>query len=281
MWRAIGLMCVGGCVLIGNAAAQALYQPTPEPTITAESADWYATRAPILHAGNTYYPAGVPVFFDGNSMVRSGWFRGVPLYADTTVEPFSMVLVPIGGRRLQPYERKREGDIVGTSGSRTPSFPTGPDTEAAVGTTGTVPPAGIMAPAPPVGPNPDAFQPPAPIGGVAPGANTPSANVAAIPPAVATQPEPRVRMAPAPRPARPATQFARSGIASGVVSIQYGGARWKLAGGAEPFDVERYVQVGNYRGFPVYALRTASKQPQQIFIVSTSGGVVTPYARIP
>jgi hypothetical protein len=277
MWRWIGVMCVSGCVLMGSAAAQALYQPTQEPTTTAETTDWYSNRSPIVHAGNTYYPAGVPVFFDGNVMVRTGWYRRVPLYADTTVEPFSIVLVPIGGKRLQPYERRREGDVVGTSGSRTPSFPTG---EAGTGTTGTAPPTGIMAPAPPVGPNPDAFQPPAPVGAVVPNANTPRSNVIALPAPPAKGPEPPIRMAPT-RVTRPQPQYSRSGLGTGVVSINYEGVRWKLAGGAVPFEVERFVQVGTYRGFPVYALRQAAKQPQRIFIVSTSGGLVTPYARIP
>ena len=280
MWRSLASMSLGAWMLVGSAAGQAQYQPTPEPTITAEASDWYNERSPIQHAGNTYYPAGAPVFFDGNSMVRSGWYRGVPLYADTTVEPFSIVLVPIGGRRLQPYERRREGDVEGTSGSRTASLPTGPESPG-VGTAGTVPPAGIMAPAPPVGPNPDAFQPPLPLGGVVPSANVPSATVA-VAPAPPNPPESRVRTLPArPRASTP-RQYSHGNLSS-AISIDYGGTRWKLAGEAVPFEVQRYVQVGTYRGFPVYTLRhsASAKAPQRIFIVSTLGGLVTPYVRTP
>lgn len=272
MWRWIGAICVGGCALIGSAAARALFQPTPPPSITAEAADWYHDREPIVHAGNTYHRAGAPVFFDGYVMVRTGWYRGVPLYADTTLEPFSIVLVPIGGRWLQPYERRREGELVGTVGSRAPSFPIERDIEAAVGTTGTTRPTGIMAPGPPVGPNPDVYERPAPA--------EPSAR-----PAPAGR-EPRIRMQPQAPARRSAAQFS-SAVSSGVVSINYEGRRWRLAGRAVALQGDRYVQVGEYHGFPVYALRHAPPAAgggsitDRIFIVSTSGGFLTPYVRIP
>src|SRR5688572_33397323 len=56
-------------------------------------------------------------------MVRVGHYNGVPLYADTTLEPHSIVFVPVGRGQMQPYERLRAGDLAGTSGSRLPSFP--------------------------------------------------------------------------------------------------------------------------------------------------------------
>jgi hypothetical protein len=76
-----------------------------------------------MYAGNLYYPAGAQVFFNANEMVRSGFYMGVPLYVRTTLEPFSVVFVPIGRGLMQPYERPRSGDLAGTAGSTTSNFP--------------------------------------------------------------------------------------------------------------------------------------------------------------
>src|SRR5438067_723364 len=73
------------------ASAQIQYRPTDVPIVTAENESWYVNGEPIQFAGDLYYPAGATVFFNGNSMVRSGHFNGVPLYTDTTLEPFSIV----------------------------------------------------------------------------------------------------------------------------------------------------------------------------------------------
>src|SRR5947208_6298554 len=105
------------------ARAQIQYRPTDVPIVTAENESWYVNREPIQFAGDLYYPAGATVFFNGNSMVRSGHFNGVPVYTDTTIEPFSIVYVPLSRGLMQPYERRRAGDIAGTTGSRAPSFP--------------------------------------------------------------------------------------------------------------------------------------------------------------
>lgn len=105
------------------AFAQGVSQPTPAPIVTAENDAWYRQRQAVPFAGDAYYPAGATVFFNGNTMVRCGHYNGVPLYMDATIEPYSAILVPIGGGMLQPYERVRRGELAGTSGSRTPSFP--------------------------------------------------------------------------------------------------------------------------------------------------------------
>src|SRR5207245_7484098 len=52
-----------------------------------------------------------------------------PLYVDATLQPGSMVYVPIGGRVMRPYERKRYGELAGTTGSRTPWYPIQRDVE--------------------------------------------------------------------------------------------------------------------------------------------------------
>src|SRR5215208_6465290 len=110
-------------LLAAPASAQVVSRATEAPIVTAENDPWYRLREPVQFSGDLYYPAGPEVFFNGNTMVRTGHYNGVPLYADTTLEPYSIVYVPIGSGRMQPYERVRRGELAGTAGSRTPSFP--------------------------------------------------------------------------------------------------------------------------------------------------------------
>src|SRR5712691_6159668 len=105
------------------AFAQIQSRPTDAPIVTADNESWYANREPIQFAGDLYYPAGASVFFNGNTMVRSGHYNGVPLYSDTTLEPYSVVYAPLERGVMQPYERLRQGSLAGTTASRTPSFP--------------------------------------------------------------------------------------------------------------------------------------------------------------
>src|SRR4030095_9199989 len=113
--------------------AQMMLRPTPFPVVTAENERWYLAGEPITSEGNIYYPTGAQVYFNPYEMVRSGYYRGIPLYSKTTLEPYSVVFVPIAGGLLQPYERRRDGDVAGTVGSTAPSFPVTRDVE---GTTG-------------------------------------------------------------------------------------------------------------------------------------------------
>src|SRR5688500_828024 len=111
-------------ILLGVAAfAQVNSRPTEAPIVTAENDSWYRRGEPVVVSGEFYYPAGPTTFFNGNVMVRVGHYNGVPLYANTTLEPHSIVLVPVGRNLMQPYERPRTGDLAGTTGSRLPSFP--------------------------------------------------------------------------------------------------------------------------------------------------------------
>src|SRR6187402_1286391 len=118
-------LLVSGLLTLAAApvAAQVLMRPTDAPLVSAAGESWYQLREPIQYAGELYYPAGAAIFFNGNSMVRTGHYNGVPLYADATRDPYSLVLVPIGGGQLQPYERRRRGDLAGTTGTTLPSFP--------------------------------------------------------------------------------------------------------------------------------------------------------------
>jgi hypothetical protein len=108
-----------------RASGQILSQPTPVPVLTADSERWYLTGEPITYAGAFYFPAGAQVFFNANEMVRSGFYMGVPLYSRTTLEPYSVVFVPLARGRMQPYERRRTGDLAGTAGSTAPALTAG------------------------------------------------------------------------------------------------------------------------------------------------------------
>jgi hypothetical protein len=61
------------------------------------------------------------------------------------------------------------------------------------------------------------------------------------------------------------------------VWLMYGDARWYSAGAAAPFSTERFVQIGDYHGFPVY--RAKEGDPDVIFIGVGPGGPVAPYKR--
>ncbi len=119
------LLCASFAVSLCAARVhtQIKLQPTPEPRVTAENEPWFQMREPVIFAGEYYYPGGPAIHFLANEMVPSGLYRGVPMYSRTTIEPNSVVFVPIGGGMMQPYERRRTGDLVGTTGSAVPSLP--------------------------------------------------------------------------------------------------------------------------------------------------------------
>jgi hypothetical protein len=203
-------------LLPGAVSAQLPYRPTPPPSRTAVNTTWYQERQSIFVSGDYYYPAGASVFFDANTMVLIGFYDGVPLYADMTLEPHSIVLVPVARGLMQPYERRREGYLVGTVGSRPPSFPVRRDVEASVGN---VP----AEPSPTLG--------------------TPSrVSTEPVAPAVVGEPGGPVW-----------TAIPPSGSAG--VWVEFGGARWTSQGHAVPFVPTLFERVGEYRGFPVYRSR--------------------------
>ena len=141
-------------------------QPTPPPTVTAESEPWFAARAPLLFGGTLYYPAGPQVHFNQNEMVRTGYFGAIPVYVRTTIEPGSVIFVPLSGGLMQPYERRRSSELPGTEGSErraAPAFDSSPTTFAdavqnpppprAVGTSGMIRKDPLASAARPVGLN--------------------------------------------------------------------------------------------------------------------------------
>src|SRR6478752_6750041 len=123
--RGRALLMVSALLLSATAQAQVTWQPTQPPLLTADNETWFQAGQSIEWNGDFYYPAGAPEAFNRYQMVRSGSYRGIPLYTDTTLEPYSIVFVPISGGRMQPYERPRTGMLAGTVGSRAPLLQAG------------------------------------------------------------------------------------------------------------------------------------------------------------
>ena len=77
------VICCAIVVCSGRSAlAQSTLQPAAPPLVTAETQQWYQNGEPLMYAGNVYYPAGAQVHFNGNEMVRTGFYQGVPLYSE-------------------------------------------------------------------------------------------------------------------------------------------------------------------------------------------------------
>lgn len=237
----------------GFASAQVDYRETPVPLVTAEREAWYLAGEPVMFAGNIYYPAGAQVHFRGSEMVRSGFHMGIPLYTRTTIEPYSIVYVPLQGGVMQPYERRRTGDLAGTVGSTTPSFPVGRPSEET----------GYMVP--------QAAAPP----GFAERIN-PLEMVAARPAgptAVGTSGY-------TPPPPAPVSAARRAETANGLF-IEFDSRRWFSAGPAVAFDAARMTRIGDHHGFPVYAEGSGDARTIYVPVTSETGGLVARYSLRP
>lgn len=247
-FRASMVSCLALVTLPTSVSAQAHWQPRPAPLVTADNEPWFRLGEPITFEGYVYYPAGARVFFDGNVMVRSGAFRGIPLYIDTTIEAYSRVFVPVTAGQLQPYERRRIGDAAGTTGSRAPSFPVSIAGEAA-----SEPAAVAMA-------GESALASPAKAADTKQGTNivTPTSGIARAP--------------------RNVVEAGLRPKGLNEVYVTYSGMRWRVAGKAVPRDDARFKQIGRSGNFPVLAERDQAHDPHIIYLPSRSG-FVTPYEK--
>ena len=259
MRRAVALILL--TFMPAPAVAQVQFRPTDVPIVTADNEFWYLNREPIQFAGDLYYPAGAMVFFNGNTMVRSGHYNGVPLYTETTLEPFSVVYVPLTRGLMQPYERPRQGSLAGTTASRAPSFPV------------SMTPASTPLPQAPASPT----TPPLPIGAI--GVYTPERTLtttgALMPATVGTG-----GVVPAPSPSTLATRnrlamaTAERPTTNDGVWIRYLAEKWISAGPAVPLTPEGFRVVGSYDGFPVFARRDRA---EQVIYVPSRQGLIAPY----
>ena len=235
-----------------TAAGQMTMRPTAAPLVTAENERWFVEGAPITYGGSFYYPAGAQTHFNPYEMVRSGNFEGIPFYTKTTLEPYSVLFVPIGGGLMQPYERRRDGDAAGTVGSTVPSFPVRRDSEV---TGAYFPQAGVE----PFLRYSDAdylTDEPAPRQ-MAPtattGANIPSQRPVVIGP---------MRSALSPK-----------GYNS--FYIDHDGRRWFNSGPAVELEPATFTRKGDYHGFPVY-VGPAGADTIYVAVAGGASGLLTP-----
>ena len=196
-----------------TAAAQVNYRPTPAPIVTAEGEQWYLDGSPVMVDGLVYFQAGAKEHFNPYEMVRSGSFRGIPIYVRPMLQTGSVVYVPLAGGLMQPYERRRTGELAGTTGSTAPSFPVDVATERT-----------FDAARLDVVTESEPLPPPVGTAGATPA------------PAVAT---PVAR----PRPPSPANG----------IFIRFRGERWYSQGTPIPFDASRMRRIGEHEGLPLYA----------------------------
>ena len=129
-------------------SAQAYPLRTAPPEVTAAAADWQLNSQSIIVSSTIFQPTRATRMFDGQVMVQVGVYQGVPVYADVTLEPNSVLYVPVARNQLRVYERRRDHELAATTGSQTPSLPVQNSARAraeerVVGTTGSIVPAGV------------------------------------------------------------------------------------------------------------------------------------------
>jgi hypothetical protein len=225
---------------VGN--AQVYSFGTPPPQVTASRAWWQIQSTPIVFSGLVYRPTGFVRPFDGNVMTQSGVFDGVPVYTDVTLEPFSVLYVPVA-RGMRQYERDRDADLAGTTGSQTPALPVSPLSAvgASTGTAG---------------------------GAIAVVTSTRgTSSTSTLRPMSADRSPAHIHMETVPQPRT-----------SDGVWIRYGDVTWYSDGEAVPYTPERFTEVGSYRGFPVYRER-AGGNTRRIWVAVVQGGPVAPYVQ--
>ena len=218
-------------VLLVLFSIPALAQVNERPIVTADNDDWFRLGQPIQFGGELYYPAGPDTFFDGNVMVRTGNYNGVPLYTNATLEPHSVVFVPIARGQMRPYQR-RSSPI---REMRAPStvFPV-------IVNTYTPAPAAVS---------------PAPVAVGTAGRD--SAPVAAGTTGhVVSQP-----------PSRAVVTLRRPEGNDGIW-ISYAGEKWVSAGPAIEMGTVALALVGDHAGFPVYM---AAGRQDVIYLPTTPG----------
>jgi hypothetical protein len=233
---------------VGNAQAYAFGAPMPE--VTAAAADWQVNSEPIVVNGLVYYPTRGFRIFDPSVMMQTGVYKGVPIYADVTLEVYSIAYVPVTRSNLRAYERKREGELAGTTGSRTPSFPVDIASDTVRESAGRVANTTDIAGATGTG------------GRTMP---TPS-------PAVGT-----TRASDSGRRRQPLMQSVPRPVGSNGVWLEFNGVRWYADGPAVSFTPNRFEPVGEYRGFPVYRDKNSGKS--EIWVSVVKDGPVAPYEK--
>ena len=230
-------------VLIPNVgSAQVFRFRTPPPEVSAGGAEWQLNSDPIVVGGLTYYPTRGFRLFDGQVMAQAGTYERIPVYSDTTMEPYLEVYVPLGSGRMRIYERRRDREAPAqrppiSRPSRVKTHLFGPPE----GLTSVRERSGLAERSFPVHPT-----------------------LPAIPDRDRTHHTSIITAVP------------HAGDANGVW-LEYQGARWYSDGPAVPFSPDRFEPVGAYEGFPVY--RDKILGGDDLWVAAVKDGPLAPYRR--
>jgi hypothetical protein len=226
-------------LLISHSAhAQTIWQPTPAPLVTAENAPWFSKGEPVHWNGDLYYPTRAVQHFDAFEMVRTGSFRGIPLYIDPMLEANSVVFVPLSGGLMQPYERQQTSQTL-AGYDAIAQAPSAPSRAAAY----------------------DPFVEPSPVA-------VASLRSIAEPMAIGTS----GRAVRAPASQVVSTLNPPTGVNG--IWVNYAGRRWFLAGKAIDYDAATLAEVGTYHGWSVFT----RDGDRSIIYIATTLGRLAPYA---
>src|SRR5437773_2729785 len=106
--------------IVGNALVPALVGSSPplqfgspQPEVTAAAAAWQVNGEAIVVQGLAYSPTRQFRMFDGNIMTQIDIYERVPVYVDATLQPFTVVYVPVGGTTMRAYEHS-PGQLAAT-----------------------------------------------------------------------------------------------------------------------------------------------------------------------
>jgi hypothetical protein len=255
-----GVVLILALLVPKTGSAQAYAYGTPAPEVTAATALWQAADAPIIVNGLVFFPTRGFRFFDAGVMAQTDVYEGVPVYADVTIEPYSIVYVPISRTTMRVYERRRDGALAGTTGSRTPSFPVEIATDTVLINTRRDDAAAAIAAA-------TAAAGPGLVGTSGVAVPVPASTAATIAPDRPRPSRMRVEITPGVRPSGP-----------NGVWLEFNGARWYADGAAAPFSPQRFEPIGEYRGFPVYRDKDTNSK-NAIWVSVAKDGPVAPYRR--
>ncbi|MGH9143486.1 MAG: hypothetical protein ACRD2I_20300 [Vicinamibacterales bacterium] len=229
---------------VGN--AQVFQFRTPPPDVSAAGADWQIDSEPIVVGGLTYYPTRGFRLFDGQVMAQTGMYENVPVYSDTTLEPYMEIYVPLGSGRMRVYERRRDRELAGTTGSHVPTFPVE---------------------------SPSAPQPPErPVGDT----DNVGTRGTFIPSGVSSSGSADIPQRSRPRRTTIITNVSHDRNANGVW-LDFNGARWYSDGPAVSFSPDRFEPIGEYHGFPVY--RDKISGSTDLWVAVVKDGPLAPYAK--
>lgn len=242
---------------VSHAQVYLLPESSP-PSVTAAREPWQLSGDALYYKGDFYYPTGPTEFFDGRIMARTGTHDGVPLYENATLVPFDIVYVPVGGGLMRPYERRREGWLAGTTGSRLPSFvvDTTPSDMGDIERTWVERERSVARLA--IGRAQWEWTEPVASVELPPLADTPGRRVTTTPTGVITT-----------IPKRDTTNAG--------AYFRFDGSRYVASGRAVRQNVERFARIGGINNLAVF--REIKGDPNTIYIESVPGGLLAPFTR--